>query len=185
MYLLRVVHAHGVLQALKDPIPDAPLGFTMLRENDGDLTAVPDTSVLANRFGATKLVPARRGSIPNGPAAFSVHSTSTQDLRWLTRCVAQRTPGNVPIKGPGGLKFFQDELALGALMRTERYPAVYDALVSSLANAMLLVGHEPVSECFMRVTPPMQHILYGFLSFSPLFQDHKKRQPVPAGVNAN
>lgn len=103
------------LQARMAPLPEADPGCTLIRQDDGDITTVPNTKDLAYKFGASKLVPAQRGAIPNGPAAFSVHPTSTQDLRWLTRCVAQRTAGNVPVKGPGGIEYFQEANALGTV----------------------------------------------------------------------
>lgn len=105
------------LQALAAPLPDDQPGFTMVKEPDGDVTVVPDTCSTAHRFGASKLVPARRGAIPNGPAAFSVHQTSTGNLRWLTRCVAQRTAGNVPITGPGCIQYFAMEGAVGDTLK--------------------------------------------------------------------
>eukprot|EP00892_Ulva_mutabilis_P005725 jgi/Ulvmu1/3524/UM163_0005.1 len=104
-------------QALAASLPDAPAGFSAIREADGNVTMVPDTSSIAKQFGSSKLVPACRGAIPNGPAAFSVHQTSTGELRWLTRCLAQRTAGNVPITGPGGIPYLHQQQAVGRTVK--------------------------------------------------------------------
>lgn len=84
-----------------------PTGTRTLTERTGERTTVPDTAHLAPEHGATLLVPARRGVVPNGPAAFAVHKTPQADLRWLTRVTSQRTSGNVPTKGPGEVPYFE------------------------------------------------------------------------------
>jgi hypothetical protein len=97
---------HAV-QAAQMPAPPAPEGGASIREADGTVTHVPETGAVAQGFGALRLVPAARGEVPNGPAQFSVHTTPTADLRWLTRVVTQRTASNVPVRGPGSVVFFE------------------------------------------------------------------------------
>lgn len=92
-----------VMQGAQQP----PTGTRTLTESTGERTIVPDTAHLAPEHGATLLVPARRGVVPNGPAAFAVHKTPQADLRWLTRVTSQRTSGNVPTKGPGDVPYFE------------------------------------------------------------------------------
>lgn len=86
-----------------------PEGTVAVVEADGDVTLVPDTKAMAPAYGASQLIPAKRGAVPNGPAAFAVHHTPTQDLRWLTRVAGQRTSGNVPIQGPADVPFFEQQ----------------------------------------------------------------------------
>lgn len=95
------------LQAARAPAPPPPAGFYNRREPDGSVTTVPETAALAKEFGTTKLIPAKLGAVPNGFAPYFVHPTSAEDLRWLTRTVAQRTAGSVPIRGPGAVEFFE------------------------------------------------------------------------------
>ena len=92
--------------ALQDVRP-APPGTHKIREPSGESTVVPDTAHLAPEHGATLLVPAQRGAVPDGPASFAVHKTPQADLRWLTRVTSQRTSGNVPIRGPGEVPYFE------------------------------------------------------------------------------
>jgi hypothetical protein len=89
------------------PAGGTPAGTIAVKEDNGDTTLVPETKRIAPAFGATRLVPAKRGEIPNGPAAFAVHHTPQADLRWLTCVVGQRTSGNVPARGPADVPFFE------------------------------------------------------------------------------
>lgn len=79
-----------------------------MQEETGETTIVPETRAAATAFGNTCLVPAERGAVPNGAAAFSVHATPQADLRWLTRVVSQRTSGSVALRGPGSVPFFEE-----------------------------------------------------------------------------
>ena len=88
-------------------VPDEiPAGTLAATEPDGSTTLVPDSRGTAAEFNNILLVPGKRGEIPNGPAAFAVHHTPTQDLRWFTRVAAQRTSGYAPIRGPADVPFF-------------------------------------------------------------------------------
>lgn len=108
----------GFIQAAQRPAPPAPEGAYNLRCTDGSVTTVPETAALAKDFGMAKLIPAKLGAVPNGPGLFSVHPTSTDDLRWLTRTVAQRTAGNVPLRGPGSVDYFEKSGQRGMTMRS-------------------------------------------------------------------
>lgn len=88
-------------------INDVPPGTLAAAEPDGSTTLVPDSRDAAQEHSNVLLVPGKRGEIPNGPAAFAVHHTPTQDLRWFTRVAAQRTSGNVPIRGPADVPYFE------------------------------------------------------------------------------
>jgi hypothetical protein len=98
------------VQAAARAVATAPPGAALVEETNGGTTVVPDSHTmrrLAAPFGATRLVPARRGALPNGAAAYAVHATPQGDLRWLTRTLSQRTPGNVPVQGPGDAAYFE------------------------------------------------------------------------------
>jgi hypothetical protein len=96
----------GSAKVAEQPLP----GTYTVTEGTGDsqrTVLVPETAHLAPQFGTTRLVPGRRGAIPNGPAAFVVHHTPQKDLRWLTRVASQRNSGNVPIHGPADVPYFE------------------------------------------------------------------------------
>ena len=95
------------MQAAAQPPAAAPAGTYTVKEESGQTTIVPETQSEAAAFGNTCLVPAERGAVPNGAAAFAVHHTPQADLRWLTRVVSQRTSGSVPTSGPGSVGFFE------------------------------------------------------------------------------
>jgi hypothetical protein len=98
------------MQGPAESATEPPEGTYIIQEATGgslQKVVVPETGHLAPQFGTTRLVPGKRGAIPNGPAAFAVHHTPQKDMRWLTRVASQRTSGNVPIHGPADVPYFE------------------------------------------------------------------------------